>query len=396
MSRGRVGWLDCSAGVAGDMLLGALHDLGALADLPQVVASLPGLRADVTFAEVRRQGLRAVQATVTARDPDPPQRRLADVADLVTGADVADTVKDRAIATFRRLAVAEASVHGVDVEDVHFHEVGAVDAIVDVLGCCLGFQALGLDRLAASEIRLGGGSVNSGHGKIPIPSPAVLLLLAESDLLARFGGDVELATPTGVALVAQWADTTAAEIPPLSVRSVGVGAGARDRPGRANVVRLVVGETAAERDESWHVLEANVDDFDPRLWPGVLAALMDAGAADAWLTPILMKKGRPAHVLSALASDAVYRAVADAMFRSTSTIGLRRHSVAKQALRRESQSVEVAGHAVRVKVSYAGERAVTATPEWSDVEAVAAATGQPTKRILSLANAAATQLVDGT
>jgi uncharacterized protein (TIGR00299 family) protein len=310
---------------------------------------------------------------------------LADVRAIVEAAEVPDAVKTKASAVFDRLAAAEARVHGSAVDDVEFHEVGAVDSIVDVLGACLGLHALELDRLVVSPIALGGGTIETAHGTVPVPTPAALSLLPASALVGFGGGGVELATPTGIAIAATWGSETG-PMPQMQVQRVGIGAGRRDLPDRPNVVRLVVGESAADAPaDEWIVVEANVDDLDPRLWPGVIAELMDAGAADAWLTPILMKKGRPAHTVSALTPVASLGAVQGAMFTHTSTIGLRWHGVGKHALERQTVTVEVHGHAVRVKVAFAEGKPVSATPEFDDIAAAAAALGVPTKHMLEAA-----------
>jgi pyridinium-3,5-bisthiocarboxylic acid mononucleotide nickel chelatase len=380
----RIGWLDCSAGVSGDMLLGALNDVGALSDLDALAATLSGVDLTVTSERTERAGLSATSITITA-EPDQPHRRLADIRQIVKTADLADAVKARAIAVFERLASAEAQVHGTSVEAVEFHEVGAVDSIADVVGACLGLHSLNLARLVVSPIALGGGTVHAAHGELPVPTPAALRLLAGSDLVGVGGGDVELATPTGLAVLAEWATTTG-PMPEMRVEAVGTGAGSRDLPDRPNVVRVVVGASshAAETGE-WIVVEANVDDLDPRLWPGVIAALMDAGAADAWLTPILMKKGRPAHTVSALTPVTALGAVQGAMFTHTSTIGLRWRAVGKHALERQTITVDVHGHTVRVKVAFAEGKPVSATPEFDDIASAAEALGVPTKHMLEAA-----------
>ncbi|HVT20499.1 MAG TPA: nickel pincer cofactor biosynthesis protein LarC [Mycobacteriales bacterium] len=380
----RIGWLDCGAGVSGDMLLGALSDAGVLPDLSRLVDSLSDLGATVTAQRTTRAGLSAMQVRITAPG-EQPHRRLDDVREIVESADAPAAVKARALAVFARLATAEAAVHATEPEDVEFHEVGAVDSIVDVLGACLGLSALDLDQLVVSPIALGGGSADTGHGPVPVPTPAALALLSDSALVASGGGDVELATPTGLAVVTEWATGTG-PMPVMAVDRVGVGAGTRELPDRPNVVRLVVGETTeTDRDQEWVVVEANVDDLDPRLWPGVLATLMEAGAVDAWLTPILMKKGRPAHTVSALTPAAALGAVQGAMFTHTSTIGLRWTAVGKHALDRETITVEVHGHPVRVKVAFAEGKPVSATPEFDDIAAAAAALGVPTKHMLEAA-----------
>ena len=283
----RVVWLDCSSGVSGDMLLGALTAVGAL-DLPELVSGLD-LDATCRVEQVTRGGIAAVQVHVDVA-VDQPHRRLADVLALVAAAPVPEQVRRRAAAVFERLARAEARVHGTTPDQVEFHEVGAVDAVVDVLGACAGLHALAVDAVLASPLSLGGGTTRSLHGPLPVPGPAVLELLRQTDLVARGGPvDVELATPTGVAVLAEWA-RPAASMPPMQVEHVGVGAGGRDLEAHPNVLRLVAGmnDDVVPAGGDWLVVETNVDDLDPRVWPIVLDRLLAAGAADAWLTPILM------------------------------------------------------------------------------------------------------------
>jgi uncharacterized protein (TIGR00299 family) protein len=306
---------------------------------------------------------------------------------------VPDPVRARAERVFDRLGAAVAAVHGVRPEEIHFHEIGAVDSIVDVVGSCLGVDALGLDELVASPIALGSGTVDTMHGPVPVPGPAVLQLLRGTALEVTAGqAAMELATPTGVAVVAELA-ARCGGIPAMTVTGIGSGAGTRESPTRPNVVRLVIGERSGAPADDWLLLEANVDDVDPRLWPGVLDTLLAAGAADAWLTPILMKKGRPAHTLSVLAPQEIRAAIEEAIFRHTPTIGLRAMAVGKTALDRGWVEVDVAGCAIRVKVARHDGAVVTATPEWVDVEAAAHALGLPAKDVLADATAAARHLV---
>jgi pyridinium-3,5-bisthiocarboxylic acid mononucleotide nickel chelatase len=400
----RVLWLDCASGVSGDMLLGALQDLGALDRLPLALASLRGVTATVHRSTAQRGGLTAGRVSVTA-SVEQPARRLTDVLELLDAADVPHSVRMQARAVFLRLAEAEARVHGTTTDEVHFHEVGAVDAIVDVLGTCLGVHALGVTQIVVSPIALGGGTAQAAHGELPVPVPAVLELLRASALVGRGGPvDVELATPTGVALLAELADAVA-PMPTMSIEQIGLGAGGRDLPGRANVVRAVVGTVAMvvddgpadapvdgeAGDDGWRLLEANVDDLDPRLWAGVLDALLSAGAADAWLTPVLMKKGRPAHTLAALTPASATERVRRTMFLESSTIGIRETTVAKHALERAWRIVEVDGQSIRVKTAHLDGDLVNATPEWDDVAAAAAALDRPAKAVLAAAAAAAHQ-----
>jgi pyridinium-3,5-bisthiocarboxylic acid mononucleotide nickel chelatase len=393
----RIGWLDCSCGVSGDMLLGALSALGALDDLPAMLASLVDLHVTVTATGTTRHGLAAVSCDVTAAADQPP-RVLADVLAIIARAAVPIAVRERATAVFGRLAAVEAAVHGTSADEVHFHEVGAVDSIVDILGACLGLHTLGLDQLVVSPIALGGGTVASDHGLLPVPTPAALGLLAGSALTGLGGPvEVELATPTGIALLAEWA-TASGPMPAMTVEAIGVGAGGRELADRANVVRLVVGSPIAAGtggDDGWQTIAANVDDLDPRLWPGVLDALLAAGAADAWLTPILMKKGRPAHTVSALVGPAAAAAVTEVMLAETSTIGVRMTAVTKRGLDRSWISVDIDGQPVRVKLAHDGARRMNLAPEFEDVAAAARALGVTAKTVLARATAAALLTLDG-
>ena len=385
----RIGWLDCSNGVSGDMLLGALADVGALDALPDVLASVPELAASITISDTRRCALTARNVEVNTSETNPPHRNRADVQRVLDALAVPDDVRANAGRVFDRLADAEAGVHGVDVATVQFHEVGAVDAIVDIVGVCLGVHTLGLRRLTVSPIALGGGVAKTQHGPVPVPVPAVLALLRDTGLVS-VGGEQqhELATPTGVALLAELADGTSS-LPAMTVQQVGIGAGSRDTGERPNVVRLVVGEAAPDDDADWLLVEANVDDLDPRLWPGVLDALLAAGAADAWLTPILMKKGRPAHTVSALTTTGTVDEVRRVLFVESSTIGVRSTAVHKSALDREWIEVDVDGQCVRVKVARLDGAVVSANPEWEDVRAAAHALGRAAKDVLADATAAA-------
>ena len=400
----RLLWIDASAGVAGDMLLGALVDAGVPLGLLQdaVDAVLPGavrLRAGT----VTRAGLRATKVDVDVLVEDPPHRTWSTIRGLLADAELAPAVRDAALAAFARLAEAEGRVHGVPPEEVHFHEVGALDAVADVVGSCAGVVTLGVDRVVLSPVALGAGTIEAHHGTLPVPPPAVLELARGWQVLA--GGVGELATPTGLALVTALAAGNG-PLPALAVERTGVGAGTRDPRDRANVVRLVVGTAVGARaadagaagdlgdpGEPAVVLEANVDDLDPRVWPEVLARLLEAGASDAWLTPVLMKKGRPAHTLHVLAEPARAAALRAVVLTHTTTLGVRATRVEKDALDRAWVPVAVrvdgSSGSVRVKVGHRGGVVVQAMPEFDDVVALAAASGLPVARVLRAAHAAA-------
>jgi uncharacterized protein (TIGR00299 family) protein len=388
-----IGWVDASSGASGDMLLGAL--LGAGVPLPVVEHAVTAVAPEHVVLRpepVTRNGFAATRCRVEVSDSS-THRTWRDVAALLEEADLDEGVRARAMTSFRRLAEAEGRVHGTDPADVHFHEVGALDAIADVVGVCAGLVHLALERLVVSPVAVGSGHVTSAHGQMPVPPPAVAELLRGVDSYAGPGRS-ELCTPTGAALLTANATEYGAQ-PSMSVAAIGVGAGGRDPGTHANVLRLFVGEaTPAYSPHGTNaplLLETNVDDLDPRLWPNVLAALLEAGASDAWLTPILMKKGRPAHTLAALVAADRADAVRAAIFRNTSTIGLREIALGKTALDRSKRTVRVDGQDIRVKLALHHGQVVNVQPEYDDVARVAADTGRPIKDVLADAVASSRQ-----
>jgi uncharacterized protein (TIGR00299 family) protein len=448
----KIAWIDCSAGASGDMLLGAFLDAGADLSLVNTAVAAVDPSLSVTVERTARHQIAATKATVRvdgtphpenhpntghghghghghgdgeepAADAAPhdeghltpsssaapipstaggssepaghrhgPTRAWADVRELLERADLPVAVRTRALDTFARLARAEASAHGVEPDAVHFHEVGALDAIADIVGVAAASVSLGLDRVVVSTIALGGGrQVRGQHGGIPVPGPAVLHLLSEAEAPVVGGtAPYEMTTPTGAALLATLADEFGM-IPPMRITRTGVGAGGRDPVEVPNLVRVVVGETT-DRPATELVYETNVDDLDPRLWPPTLARLLEAGAADAWLTPILMKKGRPAHTLSVLVSSVNADAVRRVILTETTAIGLREFPISKHAADREFTSVEVDGQRISIKIARYGGQVVNVQPEYDDVAAAAAELKQPLKSVLARAIAAAESL----
>ncbi len=368
-------WVDASAGASGDMLLGAVVGAGVpLEVLQRAVDAVAPEPVRLRAEDVRRGGLAATRVHVDAAESH-HHRTWRDLRALLEGQDLARRV-------FERLAAAEGAVHGVPADDVHFHEVGALDAIADVVGVCAGFEHLGAEAVTVSPIAVGSGTVRTAHGLLPVPPPAVAELLRG---VPSYAGPVamELCTPTGAALLTTLA-TAYGPQPAMAVEAIGVGAGGRDPEGHANVLRLFVGGPGVSAGSPL-LLECNVDDLDPRVWPAVLAALLEAGASDAWLTPILMKKGRPAHTLSALVDSSRAAGVRSAIFRQTSTIGLREQPVGKHALEREIVAVEVAGQPVAVKLARHEGVVVNAQPEYDDVARAATALGRPVADVLAAA-----------
>ena len=382
-------WVDASSGASGDMLLGAL--LGAGVPLPVLQAAVDAIAPEpvsLRLEQVQRAGFAATRCHVQVTDTE-DHRTWRDVRTLLEAADLADGVRERAMAAFERLARAEAAVHGSSPDDVHFHEVGALDAIADVVGVAAGFAHLDPTEVVVSPVAVGSGEVRSAHGTLPVPPPAVVELLRGSPSYAGPAGAPaqELCTPTGAALLTSLA-TGFGPQPAMSVAQVGVGAGGRDPAGHANVLRLLVGVATGSTGGAPLQIETNVDDLDPRVWPQVIAALLEAGASDAWLTPILMKKGRPAHTLSVLVAADRAAGVREAIFRHTSTIGLREVPLGKHALDRAMTSVEVGGQPVAVKLASRDGVVLNAMPEFDDVVRAATALGRPVTDVLAEAVAA--------
>jgi uncharacterized protein (TIGR00299 family) protein len=393
-----IGWVDGSSGASGDMLLGAL--VGAGVPVETIAASVSAVAPEhvaLTPEPVTRNGFAAIRCHVVVADSI-THRSWRDIAHLLAEADLVDDVRDRARATFERLANAEAAVHGTSPDDVQFHEVGALDAIADVVGVCAGIAHLRLERLVVSPVAVGSGTVRGAHGSMPVPPPAVAELLRGHPSYAG-PVEMEMCTPTGAALLTSNATSFGTQ-PSMTVHAIGLGAGGRDPVGHANVLRLFVGDpapvvepVATHGTDSPLLIETNIDDLDPRLWPNVIAALLGAGASDAWLTPILMKKGRPAHTLSVLATGLLVDAVRTEIFRQTSTIGVRETTIAKTALDREMHTVSIDGHPVHVKVALHRGSVMNVQPEYDDVAAVASATGRPVKDVLAEAAAASRAFV---
>ncbi|GAB3659106.1 LarC family nickel insertion protein [Glycomyces tarimensis] len=379
-----VAWLDCSAGASGDMFLGALVGAGVdLALMQEAVDTLGVERVRLTSGTVKRHGLAGVKVGVEAPEAA-VDRRWRAIRGMIEGAELSDAIKARALDAFARLAAAESVSHGIDVDEVHFHEVGALDSIADIVGAAAGLDALGAERLTASTVTVGGGTTRGSHGSIPLPAPAVLRILADAGAPTVGAVPYEACTPTGAAIIAASADGFGA-MPEMVVEAIGVGAGGRDPRERANLLRIVVGREVGAAKAKPVVIETNVDDLDPRLWPPALAALLEAGASDAWLTPILMKKGRPAHTVHVLCHAEAVPRVRAALVRHTTTIGMRSYAIDKYALERRYDSVEVDGRRIGVKIALEDGEVVNVSVEYEDAVAAAAALGRPVKAVVAQA-----------
>lgn len=387
MAERTVAWFHCFAGVAGDMALGALLDAGA--DLHEVTALVRRLPVDgwtLDAEPVLRGGIAATHAVVGTEETH-HHRTWRDVRALLDGAGLPDRVHRRATAAFALLARAEGALHRMPADDVHFHEVGALDALVDVVGTCAALEVLGVDEVRCSPVAVGRGTVTAAHGTLPNPAPAVLRLLAEVGAPVH-GVDtpVELTTPTGAALVASLA-TGFGPLPDLTLVAAGYGAGTADRDGAVNATQVVVGRAAggglAGDGHPVVVLETTVDDATGEVLAAAVPALLAAGAQDAWVTPVVMKKGRPGHVVAALADEPRAAAVAEALRAATGSLGVRAAAHRRWPATRAEATVEVAGHPVRLKVS-----PVRVKAEHDDVASAAAATGLSVPEVAARAEAA--------
>jgi uncharacterized protein (TIGR00299 family) protein len=387
----RVAYLDCFSGISGDMLLGALLDAGLdIHALRSELAkmSLGGYRLDA--AKATRAGLSATKASVALEEAAQPHRRLRDILALIEASSLPDADKERGASVFRRLALAEGRVHGVEPEAVEFHEVGAVDAIVDVMGAVAGLRLLGVDKLYCSPLPAGGGTARGSHGVLPVPAPATLALLAEAGAPLKAGPDpdFELVTPTGAAIVATLATF---QRPAMTVQGVGYGAGGRDVEGRPNVLRLWLGEAADARPATMLLIETNIDDMNPEIYPFVQDRLFEAGAADVWLTSVQMKKNRPGVLLSVLCALEREDAIAAVVLRETSTLGMRVREVRRHEAERELFEFESSLGAAAVKVKRLSGRPPVVAPEYEVCAALARKTSLPLSEVYRIVQAEALQ-----
>lgn len=389
----RTVWFNCCSGVAGDMLLASLIDAGA--DRLAVIDAWGALGIDgfaATWERVQRCGVSSLWTNVAIDDHTHDDqelqhhnhRRAADVIALIQSSDLPARVRDDAVNVYRTLAEVEGAIHGVDADDVELHEIGALDSILDVVGVCAALDSLGIARVTYSPIAVGHGTVMTAHGQLPNPVPAVTRLLARAHA-STTGLDttMELSTPTGVALLTVLGDSCG-PIPSLVISSTGFGAGTADPQGRPNVVQAIIGETASATanvgGRPAHVLEANVDDVTGEVLAHTITALILAGAHDAWATPIVMKKGRPAHTVHALCDDASLATIRDVLISETGTLGVRATQVTRWPQQRHERTVEIDGHTIRVKVS--GHRVKV---EHDDALAAATALGRPLRDLLAQA-----------
>lgn len=371
----KVAYFDCFAGISGDMTLGALVDAGL--DFDQLRAELAKLNVNeftISQKRVEKHGIAGTKVDVDAQEGH-VHRHLIDVLYIINTSTISETAKEKARKVFQKLAEAEAKVHGTTIDQVHFHEVGAVDAIVDIVGVCVGLELMGIDAIYASKFRFGSGRTRGAHGAMPVPVPAVVEM-TKGCPAERTDIPLELVTPTGAAILTALATRIGEQIT-LKTETTGYGAGTRDVEQVPNLLRVEIGELVTDaQTDSPILLETNIDDMTPEIYGYIIDRLLEAGARDAYLTPIIMKKGRPGIQLSALVDPHKEKEITDIIFSETTTLGMRRMPVQRHMLERRSDTVETPLGTVRVKIANVnGKERIT--PEYDDCARIAREKGVP-------------------
>jgi uncharacterized protein (TIGR00299 family) protein len=380
-------YFDCFSGISGDMTLGALVDAGVPIDILRAELeklNLPGY--DITALKVMRSGIAATKVHVCLDEKEQPARHLSDISTLIEASALSSSIKHKSIAIFRKLAEVEANVHGTTLDKVHFHEVGAVDAIVDIVGSIIGLEILGITAVVGSPVNVGSGTIKTAHGMLPVPAPATAELLKG---IPSYGSSIpfELTTPTGAVILSTLASSFG-PMPQMKLSRIAHGAGGKEIPGQPNVLRLLIGEPASAFEEDTSiVIETNIDDMNPQIYDYVIERLMEQGAQDVYLTPIIMKKGRPAILLSVLADASKTDVIVDTIFRETTSIGVRIQEKGRKKLTREINSIDTQYGKVRMKISSLNGKVLSATPEFDDCRKIADEKQIPLKVILEEARA---------
>jgi uncharacterized protein (TIGR00299 family) protein len=378
-------YFDCFSGISGDMTLGALIDAGCdVSHLRKELRSLQVSGWELTAEKVWKNGMAATYAKVKTEDHE-KHRSLSEILEILNKSQLAPQVRDRAGAIFEKLGEAEARVHDVPLEKIHFHEVGAVDAIVDIVGACIAFNALGVDKFACSPLNVGGGTARMAHGVLPVPAPATANLLQGKPTYSN-GVPRELVTPTGAAMVATLCESFGPQ-PSMTVSAIGYGAGTADLEGQPNVLRVMIGESAVKVVPGYHeeisVIEANLDDMNPQIYGYFLEKALAAGALDVYTTPVQMKKNRPGTLLTVLCKPPDTDALTSMIFAETTTFGVRTTRAQRRILPREHVSVSTTFGEVRIKLSRVNGRILQVSPEFDDCRKLAVEKNVPLQQVIN-------------
>jgi uncharacterized protein (TIGR00299 family) protein len=392
----KIAYFDCFSGASGDMILGALLDAGLpLAHLKQELAKLGLAHYDLQKTAVVKNGISGSQALVTVEQDHHHHhhRHLADITAIIEKSDLASLVKSDSLRIFKRLAEAEAKVHNTSVENIHFHEVGAMDAIIDVVGGVIGLHALGIETIICSALHVGSGTVECAHGTLPVPAPATAELIRGKPVYAT-GIQGELLTPTGAAILTTLADDFG-PLPPMTVQAIGHGAGTADRS-IANMLRVFIG-TTAQPDKSFQVeqtvtIETTIDDMNPQIYDYLIEKILQMGALDIFFTPVQMKKNRNGTLVTILCRPEMVTAFSEFLFRETTTIGLRWRLDNRFTLQRQIVNVETRFGAIPCKTAIHGEEMINVTPEYDACKRVAVEQNVPLKTVLGEAHCQASAL----
>jgi uncharacterized protein (TIGR00299 family) protein len=381
----KLAYFDCFSGLSGDMTLGALIDAGCSADLLR--AELKSLKVPgwtLTTEKVWKNGMAATYVRVRTEHQQ-KHRSLTTILEILKNSDLATEVQERASRIFQKLGEAEAHVHDAPIEKIHFHEVGAVDAIVDIVGSCIGFHALGIERFACSPLNVGGGTAKMAHGILPVPAPATARLLQGAPTFSN-GVQRELVTPTGAAIVATLCESFGPQ-PPMTVSAIGYGAGTADLETQPNVVRIMIGDFADKAssscDEEISIIEANLDDMNPQIYGYVQEKALLAGALDVYTTALQMKKSRPGTLLTILCRPEDTDKMMSLVFAETTTFGLRAHRAQRRALPREWVNVSTSYGSVRIKLSRSNGHILHVAPEYDDCRKLAVENQVPLQQVIS-------------
>jgi uncharacterized protein (TIGR00299 family) protein len=375
-------YFDCFSGISGDMTLGALVDAGVSIDALRAELArldLPGY--EITSEKVKRSGIAATKVHVIIDQKDQRSRHLSEIEKIIEGSSLSLAVRKNSLRIFERLAAAEAKVHGTTPDKIHFHEVGAVDSIVDIVGSVIGLELLGVTQIMSSAINVGSGMVKTSHGMLPIPAPATAELLLNIPFyqsLTQF----ELTTPTGAVIISALGSSFG-PMPPMKIERIAYGAGDKEFPGMPNFLRLMIGEPVVGYDEDTSiVIETNIDDMNPQVYDYLIEKLIQQGAHDVYLTPIIMKKGRPAILLSLLTDKTKSDVLLETIFRETTSIGVRIQEVGRKKLTRDIREVETPYGKIRIKISRRDDEVLTMTPEYEDCRRIAEERQIPLKQVM--------------
>ena len=388
----RAAYFDCYSGISGDMILGALVDLGVdPGKIRKALKTLDLKGYKLKTSRVQR-GLIAgtkVQVSLT-KSSHHPARKYSDIKKLIADSDLSSTAKKNSLEIFKRIAQVEAAIHDTTMEKIHFHEIGAVDSIVDIVGGVVAIESLKLDKIYASPLNVGEGFVQCAHGCLPVPAPATLKLLQGIPVFSN-GIKKELTTPTGAAMIGFYADKFGS-LPAMKIVGDGYGAGDHIIAEMPNMLRVVLGEISAESDEELVLIETNIDDMNPEFYEGTMESLFKAGALDVYLTPIIMKKSRPANKISVLSSETDRQAMTEILLHETSSFGVRYFRIGRTVLEREMKTVNIPWGSVRIKIGKFNGKVIQISPEYEDCKKIAYKEKVPVKQVYEEAHSQAIKL----